>query len=235
MRVAPVVYSVKETPKELLSIFSSLRSDPKIPETLERQVRASIRLLQEGGVVAFPTDTLYGLGADFASTTAVQRVLAIKGRSADMGLPLLLCGPEQLPMIAGEPSEFSRRLALHFWPGALTLVVRRSAEVSDLVTGGRDTVAVRVPDHPIPRALAQSLGRPITGTSANLTGAPPSTTAQEVWRQLGARVDHIIDGGPSPLGRASTILDVSGPVPRMVRAGAITLEALRRVYPGSIE
>jgi L-threonylcarbamoyladenylate synthase len=230
-----VVYSVKETPKELHPISSRLRSSIDIPATLERQVGASIRLLKEGGVVAFPTDTLYGLGADFASPTAVQRVLAIKGRPMDMGLPLLLCGPEQLPMIARELSEVSNHLALHFWPGALTLVVRRSAEVSDLVTGGRDTVAVRVPDHPVPRALAQGLGRPITGTSANLTGAPPATTAQEVRRHLGAQVDRIIDGGPSPLGRASTILDVSGPVPKMVRAGAITLEALRHVYPGPLE
>jgi len=207
----------------------------QLPAALRDQVDAGVRLLRVGEVVAYPTDTLYGLGADFASEAALQRVLEIKGRPQQMGIPLLLSDPEQLSLVAQGMSDAAVALASRFWPGALTFVVRRSRAVSDLVTGGRDTVAVRVPDHPVPRALAAGLGRPITGTSANLTGAPPATTADDVRRQLGDSVALVIEGGPSPIGQASTIVDVSGPRLRLVRAGAVSFEAIRNVYQGTIE
>ncbi|MBI4201722.1 MAG: threonylcarbamoyl-AMP synthase [Chloroflexi bacterium] len=210
-------------------------SSQALPATLTDQVNAGVECLKTGGVVAFPTDTLYGLGADIALAAAVQRVLDIKGRPQQMGLPLLLSGTEQLSLVAEEVSESALFLANHFWPGALTLVVRRSALVSDMVTGRRDTVALRVPAHLVPIALARGLGRPITGTSANLTGWPPAATANEVRRQLGHRVDMVIDGGPSPLGEASTIVDVTSPVLKVVRVGAISLEALRKIYTGPVE
>ncbi|MBI4312378.1 MAG: threonylcarbamoyl-AMP synthase [Chloroflexi bacterium] len=202
---------------------------------LLKQVERGVSLLREGRVVAYPTDTLYGLGADFACLPAVQRVLEIKGRPQEMGMPLLLSDFSQLPIVAEGLSEAALLLAERFWPGALTLVVRRSARVPDMVTGGRDTVAVRAPAHPVPIALASGLGRPITGTSANNTGQPPATTAQEVVRQLDKRVDLVIDGGPLPIGLASTIVDATGEPLKVLRLGAISLEALRAAYPGHIE
>jgi len=209
------------------------------PTELQEQLQAAIETLRQGGVAAFPTDTLYGLGADYASPSAVQRVIDIKGRSSAAGLPLLLSGVGQLSLVTGDIPNVVLPLVERFWPGPLTLIVWRSAHVSDLVTGGRATVAVRVPDHPVPRALAQGLGSPITGTSANLTGHPPATSAGEVRDQLGGSVDLIIDRGESPLGLPSTILDVTGlddtePVLTIVRAGAVSLSEIQRLYPGEV-
>ena len=204
------------------------------PTQLQEQQRAAIKALRCGGVVAFPTDTLYGLGADYASPSAVQRVIDIKGRSSAAGLPLLLSGVGQLPLVTGDIPKTVWPLMERFWPGPLTLIVSRSAHVSDLVTGDRSTVAVRVPDHPVPRALAQGLGRPITGTSANLTGQPPATSAEEVRSQLGESVDLIIDGGESPLGLPSTILDVTGLVLNIIRVGAVSLSEIQQLYSGEV-
>ena len=193
-----------------------------------------MKLLRNGGVVAFPTDTLYGLGADFSSLSAVQRIIDIKGRPEHMGLPLLLSDPTQLSLVAMEVPEGVEILMRRFWPGALTLLVPRTSAVQDLVTGGRDSVAVRVPDHPVPRALAQGLGRPVTGTSANLSGQPAALTAGEVQRQLSTAVDLVIDGGVVPQGVQSTIVDATGPVLKLLRPGAISLSAIRAVYPGVV-
>ena len=205
-----------------------------LSSSLVEQVQAAVTLLKNGGVVAYPTDTLYGLGADFSSPKAVQRVLDIKGRASEMGLPLLLAGADALELVAAAISDAVLALARRFWPGALTLVVPRSSVVPDLVTGGRDTVAVRGPDHPVPVALARGLGRPITGTSANLAGQPPALTAEDVRSGLGESVDLIIDGGPAQLGTQSTIVDATGPVLKLVRPGAISLSDIRSVYPGEV-
>lgn len=205
-----------------------------LPSSVAEQVQAAVALLKNGGVVAFPTDTLYGLGADFSSAKAVQRVLDIKGRAWDMGLPLLLADADDLAVVAAAIPDAVLALARRFWPGALTLVVPRSSAVPDLVTGGRDTVAVRVPDHPVPLALARGLGRPITGTSANLAGQPPSLTAGDVRSGLGESVDLIIDDGPSPLGKQSTIVDATGPLLKLLRPGAISLSDIRSVYTGEV-
>ena len=201
---------------------------------LQEQLQTAIETLRTSGVVAFPTDTLYGLGADYASPSAVQRVIDIKGRSSATGLPLLLSGVGQLPLVTGDIPKSVWPLVERFWPGPLTLILSRSDQVSDLVTGDRSTVAVRVPDHPVPRALAQGLGRPITGTSANLTGQPPATTAGKVRSQLGESVDLIIDGGESPLGLPSTLLDATSPVLKIVRTGAVSLSDIQQLYPGEV-
>jgi len=194
-----------------------------------------VALLCKGGVVAFPTDTLYGLGADFSSLSAVQRVIDIKGRPQEMGLPLLMAGVSDLSQVSRNVTDDVMLLANRFWPGALTIVVLRSRAVPDLVTGGRDTVALRVPDHPVPIALARGLGRPITGTSANRSGQPPASTAQEVWRQLGDDVDLVIKGGGIPHGVQSTIVDATGPVVMVLRQGAVSVDSIRSVYPGMVE
>lgn len=205
-----------------------------LSSSLAEQVQAAVALLKNGGVVAYPTDTLYGLGADFSSQKAVQRVLDIKGRASEMGLPLLLADADDLALVAAAIPDAVLVLARLFWPGALTLVVPRSSVVLDLVTGGRDTVAVRVPDHPVPLALARGLGRPITGTSANLAGQPPALTAEDVRSVLGESVDMIIDGGPALLGTQSTIVDATGPLLKLVRPGAISLSDIRSVYSGEV-
>ena len=207
---------------------------PSLPPQLIEQVRAGVALLREGGIVAFPTDTLYGLGADFSSSSAVRRVMEIKGRDEQMGLPLLLSDAGDLSLVALDVPEAVWTLAQHFWPGALTLLVPRSPAVPDLLTGGRDSVAVRLPDHPVPRALALGLGRPITGTSANLSGQDAALTAEQVTTQLGAAVELVIDGGHAPQGLPSTILDVTGPVLKVVRQGAVSLAAIRSVYQGEV-
>ena len=194
-----------------------------------------LRHLNRGGVVAFPTDTLYGLGADAFSHQAVARVFDVKGRAAASGLPLLIAEAADLDKVAVDITDLARSLAEEFWPGPLTLVLRRSSRVPAIVTGGLDTVAVRVPDHPVPRALARLLGRPITGTSANPAGGPDPVTADDVRTLLGEAVDYIIDGGPSPLGSPSTILDLSGPRPAILRAGALERECLEQACGASID
>lgn len=205
-----------------------------LTSSLAEQAQAAVTLLKNGGVVAYPTDTLYGLGADFSSPRAIQRVLDIKGRALEMGLPLLLANADDLALVAAAIPDAVLTLARRFWPGALTLVVPRSSAVPDIVTGGRDTVAVRVPDHPVPVALARGLGRPITGTSANLAGQPSALTAEDVRSGLGESVDLIIDGGPVHLGTQSTIIDATGPLLKLVRLGAISLSDIRSVYQGEV-
>lgn len=202
-----------------------------IPPALQEQIQAAVAVLRNGGVVAVPTDTLYGLAADFTSASAVRRVIDIKGRPEEMGMPLLLSQAADLSLVTRDLPKAAWSLAQRFWPGALTLVVPRSPAVSDLVTGGRDTVAVRVPNHLVPIALARGLGRPITGTSANRTGQPPCQTAQAVRLQLGNAVDMILEGGDTPQGIQSTIVDLTGPVPRVLRHGAVSLADIQSVCP----
>lgn len=198
----------------------------QLTDALERQVALAVDILRKGGVVAYPTDTLYGLGADAFNEQAVERVFVIKGRPHGMPLPLLLADADALAQVASEVPPLARVLAERFWPGALTLVIPRSAKVPELVSGRGWKVGVRVPDHPVPRELARRLGAPITGTSANKSGGPDPRTADDVRRQLGDEVDLVIEGGGLPAGQPSTVLDLTGPSPRIVRQGAITKEAL---------
>ena len=189
---------------------------------LEKEVRS----LGNGGVVVFPTDTLYGLGADVFSLPALQRIFSIKGRPANLALPVLVAGLDQVEAVAQPMSAQAQRLAERFWPGPLTLVMRRSPDLPGLVTGGADTVAVRMPGHPVPLELARRLGRPITGTSANLSGQPDLLDLSALENQLGNLVDHIIQTGPVPAGTASTIVNVTGDTPQLLRGGAISLEEI---------
>ena len=190
------------------------------------ELEKAVRSLGNGGVVVFPTDTLYGLGADVFSLPALQRIFSIKGRPADLALPVLVADMDQLEAVALPMSSQARRLAQRFWPGPLTLVMHRSPDLPDLVTGGADTVAVRMPGHPVPLELARRLGRPITGTSANLSGQPDLLDLGALENQLGNLVDHIIQTGPVPAGTASTIMDVTGDAPQLLREGAISLEEI---------
>jgi L-threonylcarbamoyladenylate synthase len=151
----------------------------------------------------------------------VQRVFVIKGRASDMALPLLVSNWPMVAMVAETRSNVAQRLARRFWPGPLTLVLPRLDGLSDLVTGGRDTVAVRSPQHWVPQGLISRLGHPLTGTSANLSGGPDPLSLEQVRGILGDLVDYIISRGPAPTGTASTIVDVTAGAPRLIRGGAI--------------
>ncbi len=201
----------------------------KLPPDIQRQVDRGISILKRGGIVAFPTDTVYGLGACANLHQAVGRVYQVKERPRSMALPLLLAHTLQISEVAEPVPPIAWLLAHNFLPGALTIVLHKSNSVPDIITGGGVTVAVRIPAHPIPVALAAGLGMPIVGTSANLSGRPSVLTADEVYSQFGEKIDLVIDGGRCPGGRESTIVDVTGETPVVLREGAISREQLRRV------
>jgi L-threonylcarbamoyladenylate synthase len=201
----------------------------RLSASIQEQVEKGISVLKEGGVVAFPTDTVYGLGASIGIDSAVEKVYRIKERPRHMALPLLLADIDQLEDIATVIPTYARLLADKFWPGPLTLVLLKSDSVSDIVSGGK-TIAVRIPAHPIPTTLARGVGTPIVGTSANLSGQPSALTAEEARNQLGGSVDLIIEGD-CPGGIESTVVDLSGEKPVILRPGAISIETLRQICP----
>jgi L-threonylcarbamoyladenylate synthase len=200
----------------------------KVSSDTQRQIEKGITVLKQGGLVAFPTDTVYGLGASMTLPQAVARVYAVKARPQSMALPLLVANSAQISEVAQWIPPIAWRLIEHFLPGALTIVLPGSATVPPVVTGSGGTVAVRIPAHPIPIALIKGLGMPIIGTSANISGRPSPLTAEEVYSQLGDKVDLIIDGGRCP-GKESTIIDVTGETPVIRRAGAISREEIEQV------
>ena len=195
---------------------------------IERQIEQAIAILKEGGIVACPTDTVYGLAAAAANTGAVERIYTVKQRPPDMALPLLVADRDSIAALARTLPPVAEWLIETFMPGALTLVLAASDAVSEAITSGGDTVAVRIPAHPVPVALIRGVGGPITGTSANRSGLPNPLTATGVRSQLGDGVDIIIDGGEAP-GAASTIVDVTGETPVLLREGAISLAQLQAV------
>lgn len=191
------------------------------PVTTPDISRASTILL-EGGLVAFPTETVYGLGADASNTEAVKKVFAAKGRPQDHPLIVHIASISQLNDWARDVSPAAQSLATKFWPGPLTLVLKRAQGVSDLVTGGQDTIALRVPSHPVAQALLQAFGGGVVGPSANRFGRVSSTTVEHVRQEFADTVDYVLDGGACDLGIESTIIDMSGASPALLRPGCIT-------------
>lgn len=181
----------------------------------------AVEILLAGGVVAIPTDTVYGLAAAMDVPGAIDRLFAAKERPAERAIAVLLADLEQVESL-GRLSPGGRALGATLWPGGLTLVVRqrRDRPLPSSLTGGRDTIGVRVPDHPSPRAIARALG-PLPTTSANISGEPELATAAAIEARLGDRIDLILDGGPAPGGRPSTVVDVTVDPPRILREGAI--------------
>ena len=200
----------------------------EVLNNIQKQIDEGIAVLRRGGLVAFPTDTVYGLGTCADNQTAVAKVYRVKERPQNMALPLLLANISQISEVAYHVPPLAWLLAGKFLPGALTLVLKKSGSVADIITGGGSTVAVRVPDHPVPVALAGILG-PIVGTSANISGKPSPLTADEVSRQFGSKIDYIIDGGRCPGGTESTIIDLTGEKPAILREGAISREEIRTI------
>ena len=206
----------------------AISSSVPVRETLGGRADDAVRVLRNGGVAAIPTDTVYGLAAIFDDALAVDRVFRIKSRPSGLAVPLLLDDASSVERYVSDVPESFRALAKTFWPGPLTIVLRKSHLVSDKLTAGRDTVGLRVPDHRLPRYISKSLEKAITGTSANLSGSPSLTTAQEVEAQLGDAVDLVIDGGPARGTTASTVVDLSGDTPIILREGSITLEDIEK-------
>jgi len=195
----------------------------------EGSLAEAIAVLRGGGLIAYPSDTVYGLGAAASDEQAVARAFAVKGRLSEKALSLLLADIEDMAPLCADVPPAAKLLAERFWPGPLTLVLRRSPAFQSAALGGGDNVALRVPDHHFLRELIRGLGEPITGTSANRSGRPSCRTAREVWRQLGNAVDLIIDGGPSRAGPESTVIDITLDTPRMLRQGAISRSEVERV------
>jgi L-threonylcarbamoyladenylate synthase len=189
-------------------------------------IRSAAALLAAGELVAFPTDTVYGVGAIAWNEPAVAKLYSAKLRPGDKAIPILLADPADLPLVAAGLPEAALKIAARFWPGALTLVVSRHPRVPDEVTAGGSTVAVRVPDHALTRALIRAAAAPLATTSANISGMPSPSTAAEVASQLAGRVSLILDGGPCRGGVPSTVVDLTGPEPRVLRPGPITLQEI---------
>ena len=179
-------------------------------------------VLEAGGVVAFPTETFYGLGVAALDAAAVHRLFALKGRPESRPLLVLVDDPARVERVA-LLTERARELIARHWPGALTLVLPARPHVPVDLTAGTGTIGVRQSAHPVARALAAALGAPVTAPSANLTGEAPPTTAADVLRVFDGRIDLVLDGGPTPGGLPSTVLDVTVEPPRVLREGAVRL------------
>jgi L-threonylcarbamoyladenylate synthase len=187
-------------------------------------IRQALQILKMGGLVAFPTDTVYGVGALAFDGEAVESIYAAKDRSVEKAIPVLIGDVDDLQKVASQIPDMARKLASRFWPGPLTLVVPKKPELPEAVSS-TDTVAVRIPDHDVARALLRAAG-PMAVTSANISGKANPSTANEVFSQLGRRIPLIMDGGVTPGGMPSTLVDCTGEEPVILREGPVTLDEL---------
>lgn len=201
---------------------STLLLDAAQPDALAR----AAGLLHAGGLVAFPTDTVYGLGALVWNAASVARIYQAKARPPEKAIPVLLADLDDIALLVDEPLPAVMSLARRFWPGPLTLVIPCGTHVPEIVTAGTRTVAVRVPNHAVALRLLALVGQPLAVTSANQSGCANPLTAQQVMQQLDGRIDAVIDGGACPGGVPSTVLDLTTVPPRVVRGGPLTAEHL---------
>lgn len=199
------------------------------PEGHEQEVQAAAQLLREGELVAIPTETVYGLGANALDPEAVRRIYEAKGRPSNNPLIIHVPSVNWLERYCRDVPELARRLAERFWPGPLTMILRASPVVPRETTGGLDTVAVRCPAHPVALAIIEAAGVPIAAPSANTSGRPSCTSAAHVLEDMDGKIAGIVDGGDSAVGVESTIIDLTGQVPSLLRPGGMPLEALEEV------
>ena len=203
--------------------------DPQHPDLA--RIREAAAVVRAGGLVAFPTETVYGLGAHALNAAAVARIFEAKGRPPTDPMIVHLAGVDQVEQIAKVVPPAARDLAAAFWPGALTLILEKQSIVPDVVTAGLPTVAIRVPSHPIARALLAAAGVPVAAPSANRFAYPSPTRAEHVLADLDGVVDIVIDGGATPIGVESTILDFTVTPPLVRRPGGVALADIRRLVP----
>ena len=195
----------------------------------DKELKEAAGILRSGGLVAFPTETVYGLGGNALDEDAARKIYAAKGRPSDNPLIAHVSCVEEVAPLVKEIPEAGRKLMEAFWPGPLTMIFPKSEKVPYGTTGGLDTVAIRMPDDPVANRLIALAGVPVAAPSANTSGRPSPTTADHVWQDMNGRIDMIIDGGPVGIGVESTIVDVSSAVPAVLRPGAITMEMLEEV------
>ena len=204
--------------------------DPVHPDT--RLLLRAADMIRRGGIVAHPTETFYGLAADPFHDEGIARLFEMKGRPLERSVILLISSADQvfdLAMAPGASRVWLDKLARVFWPGPLTPVLPKRSHLSCPALAGSDTVALRVPSHPVAWQLARTSGGPITSTSANMTGGPPATSADQIDPALSSRLELILDAGPAPGGAASTLLDLSGARPTILRAGRVPANAIAEV------
>lgn len=199
------------------------------------EIKKAVTILRRGGLVAFPTETVYGLGADASNADAVKKIFVAKGRPNSHPVIVHLSDISQLELWASEIPQLALKLAERFWPGPLTLILKRNVKKSDVITGGQDTIGIRIPSHPIAQQLLKEFGGGIAAPSANKFGRISSTTAEHVKKNFGEEIEMILDGGPCEVGIESTILDLSSDTPRLLRPGSIDQDLLSEVLNSAVQ
>ena len=211
------------------TIYYDLRDTKGQQKEIEDKISAAAKILREGGLVGIPTETVYGLGANGLDEAAVRRIFEVKGRPQDNPLILHVTGAQWLPRYCADIPPVAYTLARKFWPGPLTMILKRQPTVPNETTAGLDTVGIRCPNHPVTLAIIREAGMAIAAPSANTSGRPSCTTAQDVLEDVGSRVDMIVDGGPCTVGVESTVLDLTRDPPRLLRPGGLPVEDIERL------
>ena len=211
------------------TVYYDLRDIKGQQREVEEKISAAAKILQEGGLIGLPTETVYGLAANGLNEEAVKRIFVAKGRPQDNPLILHVTGPQWLPRYCEDIPPLAYVLARKFWPGPLTMILKRKAIVPDVTTAGLDTVGVRCPNHPVTLAILREAGVPVAAPSANASGRPSCTSAQDVLEDMDGKINGVVDGGPCTVGVESTILDLTVTPPRLLRPGGLSLEALEQL------
>ncbi len=196
---------------------------------LQYQIESAVTIIKNCGVVAIPTDTLYGLAASAFEESAVEKIFKLKGRPNSMAIPLIIAEPNDINKWAINIPEITWDLTKHFWPGALTIILERNPKIPHYLGGDPNTIGFRVSNHLVPTSIARSLGVPITGTSANRSGGPNLETIKSMKTEFGDKIDMIVEKGEKPRGLSSTVIDLTKKCPRILRNGEIPKEALETV------
>jgi len=204
-----------------------IRVNPQKPET--EKIRIAAKVIKNGGLVAFPTETVYGLGANALNPEAVAKIFAAKRRPPDNPIIVHISNKEDVYKLARRVSSAAEQLMAQFWPGPLTLILKRSRLVPDITVVGLDTIAIRMPSSKVALALIRESATPIAAPSANLAGKPSPTEAEHVINDLAGRIDIVLDAGPTKIGVESTVIDLTGPIPQILRPGGTPYEKLKRV------
>ena len=201
---------------------------PDTEHSEEKIISRAAEILVKGGVIAYPTETFYGLGVDATSEKAIEKIFAVKGRDFKNPISLIVGHANQVYLLVKDVPPLAQKLMAEFWPGALTIVFSASKKVSPLLTAGTGKIGLRVSSHPIALKIAQTINRPLTATSANLSGAPECSLASVVIEQMGDKINAIVDGGKTPGDQTSTIIDVTCDPPVILREGVIRKEIIEQ-------
>lgn len=196
-------------------------------------IKKAASAISRGGIVVFPTETVYGIGGSAFDALAAKKIFKIKGRSDKKPLLVLIADKHDIKRVARHAPKTARKLIEKFWPGPLTIVLKKRKVIPSAVSGGTDTIAVRLSPHPVVRALVRAAGVPITAPSANISGRPPHRTIQGVIKEFGNKkeIELFLDGGRTPIGKPSTVVDCTKNPPQIIRAGAITKKRLQKIIP----